>query len=43
MDRCAGPMTALIIALYGGLQLAIIMDRYAGPKTALTIVLHGGL
>jgi hypothetical protein len=37
MDRYGVPQTALIIALRGGLYLAIIMDRYAGPKTTLTI------
>jgi hypothetical protein len=43
MHRYGGPQIALIIALHGGMYLAIIMDRYRGPYTALTIALHGGL
>jgi hypothetical protein len=35
-----GKQTALIIALHGGLSLAIIMYRYEGPLTELNIVLH---
>jgi hypothetical protein len=33
----------LIVALHGGLYLAIIMDRYGGHQTDLNIALHGGL
>jgi hypothetical protein len=36
MDRYGEPETALIIALHGGLYLAIIMDRYSEPETART-------
>jgi hypothetical protein len=43
MDRYGGHLTALNIALRGGLYLAIIMDRYGGPQTALTIALRGCL
>jgi hypothetical protein len=42
MDRHEGPLTALTIALHGGLYLATIMDRYEGTLTALTIALHRG-
>jgi hypothetical protein len=31
MNRYEGPLTALNIALHGGLSLAIITDRYKGP------------
>jgi hypothetical protein len=41
--RYGGPLTALTIALNGGLYLAIIMDLYEGPRTALIIALHRGL
>jgi hypothetical protein len=43
MDRYEGPLTALTIALHGGLSLVIIMERYEGPLTALIIALHRGL
>jgi hypothetical protein len=42
MDRYGGPQTAVSIALYGGLYLAIIMDSYGGRQNALTLALHGG-
>jgi ABC-type nitrate/sulfonate/bicarbonate transport system permease component len=40
MDRHDRTLTALIIALHGGLYFAIIMDRYEWAETALTIALH---
>jgi hypothetical protein len=43
MDRFDVPHTALTIALYGGLHLAIMMDRYVGPQKALIIALLKGL
>jgi hypothetical protein len=43
MDRYKWPLTALTIALHGGLPLVIILDSYEGPLTALTIALHAGL
>jgi hypothetical protein len=43
MDLYEGPLTALTIALHGGLYLAIIIDLYEGPLTALTIDLHRSL
>jgi hypothetical protein len=43
MDRYEDPLTALTIALHGGLYLAIIMDRYEGHHTDITIALEGGL
>jgi hypothetical protein len=39
MDRYEGPQSALTMAFYGGLYLAIIMDRYDGPQSAHTIAL----
>jgi hypothetical protein len=36
-------VTALIIALHGGLYVAIKMVHYEGPHTPLTIALHGSL
>jgi hypothetical protein len=43
MIRHERPLTALNIALHGGLYLAIIIERYGGPNTPLTIELHEGL
>jgi hypothetical protein len=43
MHRYEGPITALTLALHGGLYLSIITDIYEGPLIALTITLHGGL
>jgi hypothetical protein len=43
MDRYGMPHTALTIALYGGLLLAITIGRYGVPLTALNIALHEGL
>jgi hypothetical protein len=42
MDPYEVVLTALTIALNGGLYLTTIMDRYEGPLTALTICLHIG-
>jgi hypothetical protein len=36
-------LTAITIALHGGLHIVIIMDRFEGPLTALTIALHRGI
>jgi hypothetical protein len=35
MDRYEVPRTTHIIALHGGLNIAIIMDRYEGPSLPL--------
>jgi hypothetical protein len=43
MDRYGGHQTSLIIALLGGLYIAIIMEPYLGLHTALTIASLGGL
>jgi hypothetical protein len=43
MDRYGWTDTVLIIALLGGLFLAIIMDRYGGPESSLTIAFLGDL
>jgi hypothetical protein len=43
MYRHEGPLTALSIALPGGLYLSLIMDHYGVPQTALTVALPGGL
>jgi hypothetical protein len=39
MDRHEGPQTALTIALFVGLYLAIKMDWHEAPQTTLTIAL----
>jgi hypothetical protein len=43
MDLYGRPKTALIIAMNGGIYLAITMDLYGRTKTTLTIALIGGL
>jgi hypothetical protein len=43
MDLYEETLTALNIALHGGLYLAIIMNGNEGLLTALSITLHRGL
>jgi hypothetical protein len=43
MDRYEGTITALTLALHGGVYLDFIMDRYEGLLTALIIDLHRSL
>jgi hypothetical protein len=43
MYRYRDPLSALTIALHGGLYLTIIKDRYEGHLSTFTIALHRGL
>jgi hypothetical protein len=43
MDRNEGPLTALTIALHGGLHLAIMMGRYECHHISLSMALNRGL
>jgi hypothetical protein len=43
MDSYEGPHTALTIALYRDLYLAILMVIYEGPNISLTLAVHEDL
>jgi hypothetical protein len=43
MGWCREPYQAIIIALYGGFNLAIIMGLYRGAYQAIIIAMYGGL